>query len=565
MALEFNAKLNKPGLGGSFGKKKTSDVSSQAARNLASGTAANKTSLFSLKSTKKYNFVAGQSYKSNINKYNYQGMRARFNSRAYTPPSNVSAGMPAYSMPNQISINSGNNAYMKGQVIGQIVNGTFSLLNELGIFDGLKGGGNTNSTQGKVLDDAMRSLGGNSVVQSGGASGVISSMASATDSATLRGAIGEARGQLTSMDAQTGSLEAASVKAEQNKATLESNVKSAKSDVKEKEQSLKNADNAVDIQTKNRDSKKLALKNADSAYGKASDEYSSAQQVHANAKQATAQAEQGLANAQAALNAIPNTPENAAQRAAAQRAVDAAEQRLENAKAEEQKAADAENKAKEAKEKAYNELGEAKTAVDNAEKDLKDAQSKLDKAKDAQAKAAKDLKESETKLDKAEQELQSAEGAIEKFKQHKKNVSELQKAIEKGQQRLIKLEQEEQESFEKLTEKINAGVAKNEKRSNSIDTSDGMNIAERFRSMRMDRTNKKSEARLQEKEALSANVSDTQYIQEQTKIGNADFTVNGQKYQKLTTPSGNEVYCKDGKVISEEEYNIGRKQAGLGS
>lgn len=599
MSLEFNKNLNKPGLSGSFGaKKKSTGVSSQAARNLASGTAANKTSLFSLKGTRKNNFVAGQSFKADINKYNYQGMRASLNSRSYTPSS--ADYTSSFSMPNQININSGNNAFMKGQIIGGIINNTFGLLNEIGVFDNLKGGGNVGgaNTNGSNIDAALGSLTGRSVSGAGtGVSGVISGMESATDSATLRSAIGEARGEYTNLSGMSGIYQDAATKAESSMNSLETGCDKAEKGVDTAKGELGKANQTTKALTQTRDNAKNAVSKADSAYGQAVDKYTQAHDTHttaktnhSNAQAATSRAQASYDQAQATLNSTPETipdangnpvknpayaqAETAFKNAKTQ--LEQAKQAEKNAKAELDSAADAEAAAEKAKTEAYNNLGDKKAAVDAAEEKLTKAQENLDNAKEKEGAAKNALNIAEENYTQATTILQSAESAVEQFKVHKKNVETLKKAIEKQETRLSKLEEKEQDKYDKYDEKAQKGIEKNENRNaeifsgnlgrngnNDPDTVD--TFRERMASNRMERTNDRVKNNLNKRDAYASNVSDTQYIQEQARNGKADFIVGGQKYQKLTTPSGSEVYCRDGSIISEEEYNIGRKQAGLGS
>lgn len=534
------SKLNRPGMASSFGSasKARSGISSQATRNLANSSAANRTSLFSLKSGPKSNWVAGQQVSRDTSKYNYQGIRQRLNSGQVRKSGFYGTPSTARVATNTNFTIDNNSAYQKGMVAGQIISGAFSMLNKFGVFDSLKADKSAPTSNSKALDTAMNSLGGirtASTVSSAAASSAIASMSGATDSASLRSAIADASNQLTSMDAQTGALETQAYNAEQNKATLESNVKEAKEDVKTKEQNLKNANNAVDIKTQNRDSKKLALQNADAAYGKAVD-------IYTQAHDATVAARQTLANTPETITVTnPDGTTTTKPNPAYQKAKDAL------AAAE-----DREEEAKASRDKAKEQVDTAKQGLKTAEDELNKAQEELDKAKDAQTAAAKALKESEAKLDKAEQELQSAEGAIEKFKQHKEDVQELQKAIEKEQKRLTKLEQEEQDKYTDLTNSINAGVAKNDKRDDRFEKGDV--VFEKMVSRRMEKTNQQIREDLNEKNAIQGNVNDTQYIKETLMKQPPDKTIGNMQFRKGVTPSGQEVYYRDSLPISKEEY-----------
>lgn len=566
MSLELNSmrNLKRPGLTGSFGSsKRTVGTSSQATKNLANSSAATKTTHFSFKSSNKHNWVAGQNVSKGQNRYNYQGMRASLNSRTFTPSVGYSGpttyGTTTYTVNN-------NNAYMKGQIIGQVLNGTFSLLNQLGVFDGLKGdGAGVKETASGKLDKAMDSLGTvptASTVTSGTASAAISSMSSANDSASLRSAIASASNDLSTMDMQTGTLEANAIAAQNNKETLETNVSNAEKDVTDKKQALSTANNKVKTLQDKRDNYQVKLENANKAYGEATDTYTKACEAHTQAKAETASAKQGLADAEAALNACPNDAEHAAQRAQLQSAVNAAKERLQQAEQNEKAAANKEKEALEAKEKAYAELGDAKKAVDEVKTQLEDAQSKLDKAKEEQTQAEKDLKTSEANLEKAKQELSNADGAIQKFKEHKEDIKELQDAIEKQQKRLEKLEQEEVKKYDKLTNKINNGVAANENRLEDINPEDGMNVVEKMKSRITEQTNLKNQERLAKKDSLQSNYDDITYKNSLLKQS-PDFTLGSSQYRAGQAPSGQTLYYRDNQPISEEEYEQARKAVGV--
>ena len=558
MSIELNSmrNLKRPGLSGSFGSsKKTVGTSSQATKNLANSSAATKTTHFSFNRSNKTKWVAGQNVSKGQNRYNYQGLRASLNSRTFTPSVDYSGpttfGTTTYTVNN-------NTSYMKGQIVGQVLNGTFSLLNQLGVFDGLNNLGNSPApTAGQQLTKAMDSLGSTptaNTLSSSAASSAIANMSSATDSASLRSAIASASNDLSTMDMQTSTLESNAIAAQNNKENLETKVTSAEKDVTNKKQALSTANNKVKTLQDKRDNYQVKLENANKAYGEATDTYTKACEAHTQAKAETASAKQGLADAEAALNACPTDAEHAAQRAQLQSAVNAAKERLQQAEQNEKAAETKEKEALQAKEKAYEELGDAKKAVDEIKTQLEDAQSKLDEAKEQQKQAEKDLKTAESNLEKAKKELSDADGAIQKFKEHKADIQDLQEAISQQQKRLQQLETEEQKQYNNLTNKINKTVAANEKRLGEINPEDGMNLIEKLKARRTENATIRNEQRLAEKSALQSNYNDTTYIKNTLMKQSPDFTMGSSQYRTGTAPSGQTLYYRDTQPISEEEY-----------
>jgi len=168
MSVDFG-KLNKPGLHASFGSQKSrTGVSAQATKNLGNTTSASRSSVFSLSGRHSSNWVAGSRNNVDINKHNYQNMRANLNSRGFVQPQQGgnwgsfgigSSGMNMGMMNGMTNVNyNPNMSQVTGNVVGQVLNGTFGLLNNLGVFDGLKSNA---SSAVSDLSSAVGSLGGN--------------------------------------------------------------------------------------------------------------------------------------------------------------------------------------------------------------------------------------------------------------------------------------------------------------------------------------------------------------------------------------------------------------------
>lgn len=551
MSVELN-KLNRAGFGGGTTgvKKKSSGIASQATKNLANSSAASKSSIFSVKSSNKFHFTAGVNNVKNMHKANYQGVRASLNSRTYTP-SNTGYVSSASSNVQYNVQNGMSKAMMTGQVIGQIAGGVFGLLNQTGIL----GGGDKVQTQSntKQLDQILSGGNNHSIsLNSSSASSAISSMQGATDSITLRSSIANANGALATMnnEAAKGNYEQKYATANKEMTSLKTGVSNAKTGVKTAENNLSTANNSVSISKETRDTQLAALKNADATYGKAVE-------AHTKAKDNVSQKEQSLFNAK---NTLKNTDryitkqnpdgtttqvENPAYKAA-QEAVDKADQELEAAKTAEKDAETARNEAKK-------NVDSSNKAVQTAEGNLDKAQNQLDSAKKTQTKAQNELQDNEKSLEKAETKLEQAEADVEKFKAYQQDSKKLKDEIDKQQKRLEKMEQEEQDDYNKLTDKINKGVDKNMNRAKNIDPSDGMNLKEKWLSYKMKNRNEKMNGQLDKKEALSPLNADSQYIKQLQK-GPATFVSGNENYYKGTTPSGQEVYFRGKSPITKEMF-----------
>lgn len=537
-------KLNRPGLLGTFGKRNVS-TSRQASVNLSNSSSATHTTSFSLASKTRNNWVSGQSVSRNHNRYDYQGVRQRLNAGGYQVRNTYAPSSSTVGSNFNMNIDNGN-SFMKGQIIGQVINGTFGMLNQLGVFDKIKGGA-TQTTNSQKIDEAFGTTPTARTLSSSAASVAISNMENATDSASLRGAIAGANDQLSAMNAQTPALESQSEQAIKNKDSLEEDVKTTEKGLSEAKQTLSNKKQTVEAKSKDLETKKYSLEKANSGYAKATTAYNDSVTAYNNAKANTATAQSSVDNLRAQLaNATPE------QKAAIQTQLTQAEAKLEQAKTAEAKAQKEMESAKQAKDTAYNNLGDAKEAVTQAEQEIDKAQKELDKAKDAEKTAQKNVKDAEDKFELAKQALSAAEGAIDAFKQHKKDVEELTNSITKQNNRLQKLEQKEIDKYNKYDDKAQAGINKNNERSGKID-GDVDTFKERRLSKKMGRTNESIGENLEKRENYSELKTNNEYIQNLLK-GPADKKVNGQAYRKGTLPNGEEVYYRDNIPISKEEY-----------
>jgi len=581
MSLELNPNLNRLGLsGGSFGKTKRTGtgISQTTAKNLQSGTAASSTSHYKLGTSR--SGVRGQFATKGLNKANYQNL-VREHNRNYSPSSSVSStGSMAYtqSLFGVQQQNSTANFVNSLQVGMQVGKQAYSLLNQLGV---IKGSSSSTSTSNSTsLDNAMASLSGNGSVSDN--SGFISKMSSCQDSVSLRGAISNAKSELSNMQGMTNYYETSATNAQNSMSTFEKNVDTAEDTLKEAKNNVGTANQTVKGSEQKRDNCLNQLSKADAAYGQKEAAYAQAHDAHetATAKLNTATNAQSRAqtaydNAKATLDSTPKTITdsngNQVENPAYQQAKTACEQaktELDKANQAKEEATKTEQQTKEAETKANQEKEEAYSKLTDTKEDLEQAQTQLDGAIEKQGKAEDAQNVAQEKYQQATTTLESAESAVEQAKVHKKNVERLQSAIKSEESRLTKLEEKEQKQYDKYDKKAQNGIDKNTQRaadlfSGKLGTNrDGGNDAdtvdtsrERRLSNKMERTNDKTKQNIARRNAYQSSVDERAFIDDKIRNSAADFKISGQSYRAITTPSGQNLYYRDSEMISEEEYN----------
>lgn len=575
--------------GNSFGvNKKTTGVSSQAAKNLSNSSPASSSSVFSFNRSNRTNWVGGQHINRDTNRYDYQGTRVQRNGRvrsAYQPQRTASTyGSGGYA--NNVNFEYGNKAYMTGNVLGQVAGNTLGFLNQIGVLGkSSPANGNTPSNElNNVFSDNSTGSVNLGNVSSSGASSAISNMSSCNDSASLRSAIASANGQLSSLQSQSETLKAASEQAEKNLDNLKTAVSGAEKDVKDKTQKLKTAQRSVDICTKERDNKQLALRNLNDEYGTAKQVHQQKTDAHNQAKAHTSECQANVNSAQTSYDsakaAYDSAPEQISdgnggmkpnpRKAELKAKMDAAKQKLDDAKAKLETAKEAEAKAKTEMDEAAKAETAAKEKVDDADQKLKeadqaldDAQKKLDDVEKTEKKAQEELKAAEEKKSQAEADLSSAESAIDKYKENQQDIKELQSAITKQNKRLGELQEKENKKYADLASKIDKNVDKNDKRNSAINPNDGMSLSEKVKAKKMEHTNEKNEKLLNQKEGYTPLAKDNVYITNELLKKAPDFTSGDQQFREGMTPSGKKVYYRDNMPIDEDTYNAVKKQAGM--
>lgn len=519
MSVDF-AKLNKPGLGGaSFGSnRKTSTVQKQASQNLATSSGSTST-VFSFRNTRGKNFVPGRNTVSGNTRYNYSNARMSLN-RSYTPPSVSNTGSHT-SLPN-IKINN-NNDFQKGMIIGQTV---IAGLNAVTQLVGAFGAAKSSMSVGNQLSAAMQGLGGTPSLSSGGgiptavslssatAQAAVNSMSSATTAGDLSTAIASAEGEYSKMQANDGTLKADADKAQKELSTLQSNVGKAEANV----ESLTNtvADGEQQITGLETELNKL-----DAGYADASKTLTTKEGQLDNAKSSAS-------DLRAQYNAAP-----AEQKATLKAQLDIAEDNVKRLEGEVEKA-------KEAKQKALDAVGDKKSEIQEAEQKLDDKKEQVKEAKDGLAKAKKDAEAAKKALD-------GANGAIKKYHDNSKDMSALKKAIDDNKKRLEKLQKSEIKEFGKLGKAIASDEAQNAKLAGKIDGSDGYSGKEIKRQGKIDQNNQENALRRERTETIALS---------QLKLQPFTKGTDGNEYRKVDI-GGETFYSRNNQLISAEEYNQG--------
>lgn len=578
-------KLNKGGLGStSFGtNKKTTGLSSQAAKNLSGSSAATKSSVFQFGRAKYSNFVPGKHVSKNMSKYDFSGTRARLNagvgatSRTAYASHIGNVGTATYNVNN-------NTSYQKGMVVGQILNGTFGLLNQLGVF-----GGNNNgsSSLGDKIDNAFSGLGNiSSGNVSSSISGSVSAMSSATDAASLREAIVGANGQLSSLKGMDSIYESQAADAEKlisGKGGYKEAETKAKSNVKDAESNLGTAKKQFEGTKAGRNTVLGQINQLDSKYGEAVNKYTQAHDAKVSAdskyKQAqgvTSQCQTNYDNAKATYDSTPdkiqdangNMVDNPAKKQA-ETVMKQAEERLNQAKKAEEEAktaadnaAKAETTALQNKDALKDQLGDKKAEADKLEQQLNKQQALVDKKNEDVSVKEKEYNIAKENEAFVESKISVAQEAIELNKQHKANVKDLTKAIESETKRLNSLESKAEKQDKKATKKFNSAIDKYNKQDANGNGVIDDDETSRFKTNSINRKNAKGNQAVDKRNALDSDYDFTKWKNNVLMKQSPDATINGEQYRKGTAPSGETVYYRGNMPIDEDTY---KKAVGVSS
>lgn len=338
------------------------------------------------------------------------------------------------------------------------------VLDKLGVFD------KKPVSNGETLENSLKSLGGNSNYSpaSSEVALTLSNMASCNDAASLSRAIDTAKGQLSTLDTQIDVYDKAASEAKTQLNTLETQQKVADKDKADKQQSVSTCEGSVSSMKTTRDSALEQYKTGNEAYDNALKDYTVAHDAKVEAQNAQSLAQtkvdtagENLNKANAAVadaqNTYDNCKEDGPQKAMLKAKLDhakAVQQQAHTAKNEadrnlteaEQKLEDAttkESQTLEAKNTAYNSLGDLKTKADEANKALDKEQQKLDKAQNNLEKAQENLVKAESKVADLANQIESEGSAITLAKQAKSDRASLKSAISSQEDRLKHLQKNE--------------------------------------------------------------------------------------------------------------------------
>jgi len=535
MAISDMAKLNRPGMASSFGGSKRTGLSKQASVNLSNSSSARSTSLFSLSGKSRYNWTPGVKVSGDTSKYNYQGVRTRLNGGGQIRRSVYSSGTSRVSDNFNYKVDNGS-AYNTGMAVGQTIIGLGMLADKLGLFNSLKGADSTQSntpvqqTNSQRLENAMRSTSGSQIlsassITSSSATEAFNKMAGATDSATLRSAIADAKTQYATMDAQTAQIEDAGKKAQSQISDITKNVAEKQKAVDDSNSNVSKNEQAVKSYQD-----KLSGLNSDYAA-----KCSALDTANANLETATSNL-QGAESELSQANALPaDDPTKAAK-------VSAAKAKVQQATQAKQAAETAKKEAETAKEQAYNAITENKEAI-------KTAEAQLTKAKEGLKEAKKELETKNKELQSAKDDLKKAKDAIDKLASHGQDMNTLASAIKQQEARLAKLEQSEVKEFGKLNSEIDKDNNRNTKLMGKIDGSDGFSNKELRRLNKVKVNDAENEVRINRATQLESSVVATAMNYAQGVTG-----ADGNEYKFFTLKENGESYCfKNGQPISYDE------------
>ena len=496
------------------------NIKNKAAQNLSSG----RPNTFSFRDTGR-GWVRGQNTIKGRYNYDYTAARERF----YTPPQvDQSKLEDIRTVAQNIQVNN-DTSFVKGQIVAGLGVGLFQLLNSVRT-EPLR----TASPQGASarLDASLGNLstGTASTVTSSAAQSAIANMNSATSSATLRQAINGAQSQLAQLSyANTPETQNEYNTAKADYESAKGEVETNKKAVTDAKQEVSTAKDSVKTLTETRDAKKGALTNAMTKKNQCDSKYASA---HADA-----------IAAQTAFNNTPDTITDVNGNTIKNPAKETARQNLEKAKT-------AENEAKQALDQAKQNEIAADKDVKKAEQDLEAEQKKLTERENILSNKETALKKAEDNLKASEKKRDDAKAKMDQIDSDKKDYATLQNEITKQNERLAKLEQDEQNQFNDLSGKIDKKAGEVADRATRIDTSNGMNISERIRQNKNEKANERIKEMSAKKDALSDNVAITNLLRD----SNYTQGKGGEELRTTTLPSGRTVYFVNSKEVSQADF-----------
>ena len=471
----------------------------------------------------------------------------------------VGGGIPAYSgvSYNQNVTMGTSSAFNTGMGIGATLNLALQLaggLKELGLFGNKEAAAPRTNTE--KLNDAVNSLGGNNLAttvtsDNADVQSLISGMevASGQDSATLRGAIANAKTQLVSMNTRTTELQGLAKDAGVNLEKASKGNQDAKKAADDAGTQLKSAkgkrDKAITDFAKANEGCSTSEQYYRTCVGKttaAESDHNNAVSRLQTAKANVTTAEGTLGEAKTKLQMAQAQGDQAAI-ATAQAEVNQAQAALEKAKADEQTATQAEKttntaleSAKKEEAKALEDLGGAEKNKELAEQTKNEAQTALKETNDGVKTAEDNLKTAQETAEKAKEHFEDLNSASSKLSAHLRDVETFEKAISKYESKLESMESKE-------NKQIKHNNAENERIDQYRTELDG-------KDWKTD--NKTSKSERKDLDRMAKNNSENLRL---SSLSDQSFAAHQKGLDvKVNDVTGNRVYFDNGKQITESEY-----------
>lgn len=379
--------------------------------------------------------------------------------------------------------------------------------------------------------------------------GSIKEMKEAKDSTSLRGAIEAAEADEASMQSELSELEgklpsmkAASEAATKQLETLKPKVEAQEKTVKEKETNVSNKETALSAAEKDKTAKLSVAQNMEAAVGEAATNYTKASEALVNAEATLASTPEKIMG--------PNGTEIANPAYAnAQKAVEAAKQqkteaktKLDQAKANHEKAVENYEKSIDAYEKASGEVQSAKEELQTAKTDLEKAQTELNELKKQESDANGKVKD--------------YENALDKQKDLTKDIKKYQDEIKDQKIRLTELEKDEDKELTETNNKMDTLSTKISKNNNRIDTSNGLNLMEKFLMKKNEKKSEKYDDLTNTRDTLQQKVNYTKLYKDASKAQ----TIGGKTF-RTGSYNGETLYMIGAKPVTQEEFEKAKKAA----
>lgn len=549
--------INKPGLA------KLNTQSSTLGSASFKATTANKLAS-STRSGQSYGIMAQRSAVGtgaifNVKRYNSASISAQrhaLNDNRTVVKNNNVIGTPV--APHTCSGNNGTNKYAAALAV------TGMLTKTLGSLTSIKG--SSGDTSISRFNNTQKTSGSGDSVSTD--QSALSAMKDAKDSTSLRAAIETAQNSRTTLNEQKMQLDSSIGELKQNADTAKSDMDCMKQEVKEQTDVVNGLQKDLKEATNQLNPSKEALEGAKKNLGEAGDAVRTAIQGEQTAKTNLSNAQSDLSNAKTNLasakqnlaSMAPNDPGYAAAQAAVTKAesqvqaaeakVTQAEQELDKAQNERALAEEQYTKADQAQQKAMDNYNKLEVQVDKLEKTVQEKETELKKQQET-------LNQLQEKLDSAKGAITKYEDALDKQKALDKDIKKYDSEIKEQQERLTKLEKEEQKELTKTGNDVTNILGKIGSRNDTIDNDNGKTS---FKENRAIKKNEKDSAKLNGLQAKQAEL--------QRKVGYTELykdTSNAQsiggKIFRTGSYNGETLYMIGAKPVTQEEFEKAKKAA----